>query len=71
MTGYQEESVARFFEYPRLLPDPEQRRSTEEALVELYEKYRPERIALGIGGRRGVTRSLTHESYVYLSEAMG
>ena len=71
MTGYQEESVARFFEYPRLLPDPEQRRSTEEVLVELYETYRPERIALGIGGRRGVTRSLTHESYVYLSEAMG
>ena len=71
LTGYQEENVARFFELPRLSPDPALRRSTVEVLRDLYEEYRPGKIALGIGGRRGMTRSLTHESYVYLSEAMG
>jgi Xaa-Pro aminopeptidase len=71
MAGYEEENLVRFFEMPRFVPDPDKPRPSQEVLAEIYEEYRPERIGLGIGGRRGVTRSLTHESYLYLSEAMG
>jgi Xaa-Pro dipeptidase len=64
-TGYWEETVARFFESPI---DP---RSSAEVLRELYETYRPETIGLGSGGTRGMTRSLTRDSYDFLAEAMG
>jgi Xaa-Pro aminopeptidase len=64
-TGYWEETVARFFESP---VDP---RSSAEVLRELYEEYRPDVIGLGIGGNRGMTRSLTKDSYDFLAEAMG
>ncbi len=37
----------------------------------MYEQYQPEAIGLGTGGTRGITRSLTHDSYLMLSEAMG
>jgi hypothetical protein len=71
LVGFEEENLARFFEMPRFDPNPDEPRSSEKILAALYEEYRPERIGLGIGGRRGVTRSLTHESYLYLSKAMG
>lgn len=64
LTGYAEESVGRVFE-ARLARDP------GEALRELYEAHAPERIGLGIDGRRGMTRSLTRSSYEVLSEALG
>lgn len=64
-TGYWEETVARFFESP---VDP---RSSGEVLKELYETYRPAAVGLGIGGSRGMTRSLTYDSYQFLAEAMG
>ncbi len=64
-TGYWEETVARFFESP---VDP---RPSAEVLRELYDTYRPEVIGLGTGGARGMTRSLTHDSYEFLAEAMG
>lgn len=65
VTGYWEENVAKFFESP-IDPKP-----APEVLKALYQQYRPDVIGLGIGGRRGVTRSLTHDTYLYLSKAMG
>ncbi len=64
-TGYWEENVARFFESP-VDPAP-----AEEVLRGLWEEYRPEAIGLGTGGRRGMTRSLTHDSWGFLADAMG
>lgn len=64
-TGYWEENVARFFESP-IDPDP-----APEVLRQLWEEHRPEKIALGTGGSRGMTRSLTHDSYRFLAEALG
>lgn len=64
-TGYWEETVARYFESPI---DP---RPSAEVLRELYEMYSPHRIGLGFGGSRGMTRSLTYDSYRFLAEAMG
>jgi Xaa-Pro dipeptidase len=64
-TGYWEETVARFFESPI---DP---RPAAEVLRELYDTYEPDVIGLGIGGSRGMTRSLTWDSYNFLAEAMG
>lgn len=64
-TGYWEETVARHFESP---VDP---RPAAEVLRELFDTYRPSAIGLGIEGRRGVTHSLTYDSYAFLAEAMG
>lgn len=64
-TGYWEETVARYFESPI---DP---RPSAEVLRELFASHRPERIGLGFGGSRGMTRSLTYDSYHFLAEAMG
>jgi Xaa-Pro dipeptidase len=65
VTGYAEENLKRFFETP---DDP---RPPKEALKELYEKYQPKTIALGMEGSRGVTRSLTLASYKFVAESMG
>lgn len=64
VTGYAEESVGRFFEAP---PDG----AGIKALKAWVDQYRPARIALSFGGRRGVTRSLTHDSYRWLVENLG
>jgi len=64
VTGYSEETVDRFFE----TPSPG---ASGKALREWFDRYQPRTIALGIGGRRGVTRSLTHDSYKYLAEQLG
>ncbi|RKG78353.1 M24 family metallopeptidase [Corallococcus terminator] len=65
LTGYATEAVTRFFERP------EESRKPQEVLAELEAKYHPRAIALGMGGKRGVTRSLTHDSYQWLVEALG
>jgi Xaa-Pro dipeptidase len=62
--GYIEENVERFFD----LSKPGE---GIKALKAWDEEYRPKTIALGIGGRRGVTRSLTHDTYNYLVENLG
>ena len=64
-TGYWEETVARYFESPI---DP---RRADEVLRDLYATHQPQVIGLGTGGSRGMTRSLTHDSYQFLAEAMG
>lgn len=71
ITGYDEDNLRRFFEPIRFSENPDKPIPPKRVLVELFEEYNPETIALGIGGRRGMTRSLTHESYRFLSEAMG
>jgi len=65
ITGYSEESVQKFFESD---DDP---KPAAEQLKMLWETFHPAHIALGIDGRRGVTRSLTKSSYDYLAEKMG
>ncbi|WNG54571.1 M24 family metallopeptidase [Archangium gephyra] len=65
LPAYEEENLARFFEVPP------QTRVYKQVLGELDKQYRPATIALGIGGRRAVTHSLTRESYTYLVEALG
>jgi Xaa-Pro aminopeptidase len=64
-TGYWEENVARFFESP-IDPEP-----AAQVLRGLFDEYQPGAIGLGTGGRRGMTRSLTHDSFLFLAEAMG
>jgi Xaa-Pro dipeptidase len=64
VTGYSEENVERFFDVPR--PGV-----GAKALREAVDAYQPQAIGLGIGGRRGVTRSLTHDSYKYLADLLG
>jgi Xaa-Pro dipeptidase len=64
LTGYAEEHVSRFFE----APEPG---GAAESLRALYDRHQPKAIGLGIGGTRGMTRSLTHSSYEFLVEAMG
>jgi hypothetical protein len=65
VTGYAEESVKRFFEAP---DDP---RPADQVLRELYEQYKPNKIALSFGASRGVERSLTYDTYNFLSQSMG
>lgn len=65
ITGYSEESVQKFFESQ---DDP---LPADKQLKALWDTYHPAHIALGIDGRRGVTRSLTKSSYDYLAKEMG
>lgn len=65
ISGYAEEVLGRFFE------SPAEPRPAKEVLQELYREHPPERIGLGIGGKRGVTRSLTHDSWEMLADALG
>lgn len=65
LTSYSEESVERFFESAS---DP---KPAAEQLRALWDVYHPAHIALGIDGRRGVTRSLTKSSFDFIVQAMG
>jgi Xaa-Pro aminopeptidase len=65
ITGFAEESVKRFFEAP------DEPRPADKVLPELYDKYKPNKIALSFGATRGVERSLTYDTYNFLAEKMG
>lgn len=65
LTGYAEENIQRFFESSNE-PKP-----LEQALPELYQTYHPKKIGLSINSRRGVARSLTHDTYKLFAEKMG
>ncbi|XXF80362.1 M24 family metallopeptidase [Myxococcaceae bacterium GXIMD 01537] len=65
LLGYPDDAVGRYFE--PFEPGMEQKK----ALGALFQRYQPRAIALGIDGKRGVTRSLTRDSYQLLAEAMG
>ncbi len=64
ITGYTEESLAAFFETGE--PGP-----ADARLKQLVEQYAPKTIGLAIGGSRGMTRSLTHDSYTFIVKAIG
>src|SRR5215469_11917754 len=65
ISGYSEENLKQFFESP---DDP---RPADKVLPELFQQYKPEKIALSYNARRGVQRSLTHDTYNFLAEKMG
>jgi len=65
VTGYAEESVKHFFEAP---DDP---RPADQVLHELYEQYKPNKIGLSFGAPRGVERSITYDTYNFISQSMG
>lgn len=65
IVGYSEEQLTRFFEAP---DDP---KPAKEVLPALAAEHDPKTIALAIGGRRGVTRSLTADSKAWLEEILG
>ena len=44
---------------------------TRSGLQVLWERYRPATIGLAIGGNRGHDSSLTHDSYLFLADALG
>ena len=66
ITGYTEENLARFFDAPFTEPRP-----PATTLRELYARYKPATVGLGIRGTRGQTRSLGHDSYRFLAETLG
>lgn len=66
ITGYTEENLARFFDAPSDEPLP-----PAATLRNLWARYQPKTIALGIGGGRGQTRTLTHDTYRLITDAMG
>lgn len=65
IVGYAEDNLRKFFEAP---DDP---RPADKVLPELYEKYKPNKIGLSFGAPRGAERSLTFDTYNFLSEKMG
>jgi len=66
VTGYSQESVGHFFEKSN-----EAQIDQAKEMRALWDTYHPAHIALGIDGKRGVTRSLTRSSYDYLVASMG
>ena len=65
ITGFSEENLKQFFE------SPDEPRPADKVLPELYEQYKPKKIALSFGARRGVQRSLTYDTYNLIAEKMG
>jgi Xaa-Pro dipeptidase len=65
ITGFAEENLKQFFE------SPDEPRPADKVLPELYEQYKPQKIALSFGARRGVQRSLTYDTYNLVAEKMG
>jgi len=64
ITGYTEESLTAFFEAGE--PGP-----ADARLKQLVEQYTPKTIGLAIGGTRGATRSLAHDTYTFIVQAIG
>jgi len=65
VTGYSEDNLKRFFD------SPDEPKPITIVLPELFDRYQPKRVALGFGGKRGVTRSLTRDTYVDLYNMLG
>jgi Xaa-Pro dipeptidase len=66
ITGYTEENLARFFDAPTDEPRP-----AGPTLRMLYDTWQPKTIGLAINGRRGQTRSLGHDAFTFLADALG
>jgi Xaa-Pro dipeptidase len=65
ITGYAEENLKAFFESP---DDPA---APDQAIADLWTRFKPAKIALSFGGRRGVQRSITRDTYEFLASHMG
>jgi Xaa-Pro dipeptidase len=65
VTGYAEDNLKHFFE---ALNDP---RPAEKMLPELYQQFKPRKIALSYDAKRGVQRSLTYDTYNFIAKCMG
>ncbi len=65
ITGYADETLKPFFE---TWDEP---RPPQVMLKALFDWFLPKTIALSTTGPRGVTRSLTHESFLFLSDSLG
>ncbi len=65
ITGYAEETVQRFFE------SPDEPVPANKVLPALVAEHHPKTIAISASGTRGVTRSLTHDGYQFLLDALG
>ncbi len=65
VTGFSEENLAKFFE------NPAEPKPITAVLPALYAQYRPRRIALNYGGRRGVQRALTHDTWITITGLLG
>jgi hypothetical protein len=66
ITGYTEETLTRFFDAPSDEPRP-----PAQALREIYGRYSPRTVGLGIRGRRGQTRALGYDAYRFIAETLG
>ena len=66
LVRYAEEHLKYFFE---VLNPPG--REVTATLRRIVEERKPKTIALNIGGTRGATNGLTHDSYKYLAETLG
>ncbi|MDQ3266514.1 MAG: M24 family metallopeptidase [Myxococcota bacterium] len=66
--AYTEEHLLRFFQVPHA---PGEKDWQQKAVAALVARHAPAKIALAIGGDRGAQRSLTHESYKFLVQALG
>ena len=66
LVRYPEEALKRFFE---VLNPPG--RDIAATLRRVVEERNPKTIALNMGGTRGATTGLTHDSYKFLTEAIG
>lgn len=66
ITSYTEENLTRFFDAPSDEPRP-----PAATLRELYQRWNPATIGLGIRGRRGQTRSLGYDAHRFLAETLG
>ncbi len=66
ITGYTEENLTRFFDAPSDEPRP-----PAQALREIYQRFTPTTVALGIRGRRGQTRALGYDAYRFVAETLG
>jgi Xaa-Pro aminopeptidase len=65
VTGYSEDNLKRFFD------SPDEPKPINIVLPELFDRYQPKHVALGYGGKRGVTRSLTRDTYVDIYNMLG
>lgn len=64
ITGYTEDNLRQFFETGEPVP-------AEVRLGQLVDQYKPKTIGLAIGGTRGMTRSLTYDTYRMITGAIG
>ncbi|MSR03017.1 MAG: M24 family metallopeptidase [Gemmatimonadetes bacterium] len=64
ITGYPEEQINAYFE------PMSEGRNPSKMLSDLFRRFRPKTIALGIEGSRGVTRTLTHATFQLIQQAI-